>query len=125
MKYQKGTEIICIKNQPNFIKGKSYKIEDVYEKEFLNGKSIVIELKDEQGRIQIFEGSDKTKFFKIPRPEGVPVTPPPTPKSKEQKLEEKKQKKLDQEIQAKEWKKVKKLKVKDKGKRIIRRAVGF
>lgn len=56
-------------------------IEEVYEKEFLNGKSIAIELKDEQGQIQIFAGSDKTKFFKIPRPEGVPVTPPPTPKS--------------------------------------------
>jgi len=119
MKYQKGNEIICIKKQPNFIKGKAYPIEEVYEKEFLNGKSIAIILKDEQGEVKTFEGSDKTKFFKIPRPEGVPVTPPPS--KKVAKIEEK----LEQKIQAKEWKKVKKFKVKDKSKRFIRRAVGF
>jgi len=132
MKYQKGNEIICIKKQPNFIKGKAYPIEEVYEKEFLNGKSIAIILKDEQGEIKIFEGSDKTKFFKIPRPEGVPVTPPPAPKSKAQKLADRRARKeverlrkIEEKIQAKEWKKVKKFKVKDKSKRLIRKAVGF
>ena len=132
MKYQKGTEIICIKNRPNFIKGKTYKIEDVYEKDFLDGKSIAIELQDEQGQIKIFEGSDKTKFFKLPRPEGVPVIPPPAPKSRAQKLADRKAKKEADELRkeeeknhAIEWQKLKKLKVKDKSKRIFRRAVNF
>jgi len=120
MKYQKGIELICIRGLINFVKGKAYKVEEVYEKELLNGKSIAIILKDEQGEIKIFEGSDKTKFFKIPRPEGVPVTPPPAPK-KVAKMEQK----LDQKIQAKEWKKVKKFKETDKSKRLIRKAMGF
>jgi len=138
MKYQKGQELICIRNKYsrkqigviNFIKGKRYTIEaepftldpDPDNPGF-NPVNIV--LVNEQGELQVFRGVKKTKYFKIPRPEGVPVTPPPTPKSKEKKLEEKRQKKLEQEIQANEWKKVKKLRVKDKSKRIFRRASGF
>jgi len=132
MKYQKGQELICIRNKYsrkqigviNFIKGKRYTIEaepftldpDPDNPGF-NPVNIV--LVNEQGELQVFRGVKKTKYFKIPRPVGVPVTPPPS--KKVAKIEEK----LEQKIQAKEWKKVKKFKVKDKSKRFIRRAVGF
>lgn len=129
-------ELICIKTlngkrgedqgQINFIKGKKYKVEDVYQKEYAPTiQSITIKLINGQGEIQSIEGGDKTKFFKIPKPEGVPVTPPPPPKSKAEKEAARKKKKVEQEQQQEEWKKVKRLRVKDKSKRIIRRAVGF
>jgi hypothetical protein len=138
MKYQKRQELICIRTKYsrkrtgviNFIKGKRYTIAlepftidpDPDDPGF---NPINIVLVNEQGELQVIRGVKKTKYFKIPRPEGVPVTPPPAPKSRAQKLEERRQKKLEQEIQANEWKKVKKLKVKDKSKRIFKRAVSF
>lgn len=139
MKYQVGMELICIrtvkrkrgetKGQVNFIKGNVYEVMEVYQKEYAPAmKPVFIRLINEQGELQPIAGKNKTKYFKIPRPEGVPVTPPPPPKSREEKLaarkakrEAEKQKRMEEEIHAKEWKKVKKLKVKDKSKRIIRR----
>jgi hypothetical protein len=136
MKYQQGMELICIKTlkrkrgatkgQIDFIKGNKYIVEDIFQKEYapaMNPISIV--LKNEHGELQPIAGMNKTKYFKIPRPEGVPVTPPPPPKSKAEKLATRNEKRLEKQNQAKEWKKIKKLKVKDKNKKIIRRASGF
>jgi hypothetical protein len=109
----------------NFIKGKRYTI--VVEPFTLDPNPedpgfnpINIVLINEQGELHVLRGVKKTKYFKIPRPEGVPIAPPPAPKSRAQKLEERRQKKLEQEIQAAEWKKIKKLRVKNKSKRIFR-----
>jgi hypothetical protein len=138
MKYYNGIELTCIRTlkrkkgitqgQINFIKGKTYKVEDIYKKEYAPDKFIVyLNLINEQGEVQSVAGQNKTKYFKIPRPEGVPVTPPPPPKSKAEKaaaLKAKKAaKKIEQEQQRNEWKKVKKLKVKDRNKKIIRKAI--
>ena len=136
MKYQTGMELICIKTlqrkkgktkgQIDFIKDKRYKVEDVYQKEYAPAMNpICIVLINESGELQPIAGKNKSKYFKIPRPEGVPVTPPPAPKSRAEKLAARKQKKLEEQNQAKEWNKVKKLKVKNKDKRIIRRASSF
>ena len=136
MKYHIGLELICIKTvkrkrgttkgQVNFIKGKTYKVEEVYEKEYYPSvRPVFIRLINEQGELQPIGGKNKTKYFKIPRPEGVPVIPPPPPKSKEQKTAERKakkeaekQKKMEEVVQTKEWKKIKKLKVKNRSKRL-------
>ena len=136
MKYQPGMELICIRTlrrkkgptrgQIDFIKDKRYKVEAVYQKEYAPAmKPICIDLMNESGELQSIAGKNKTKYFKIPRPEGVPVTPPPPPKPKAEKKAAQKQKNLELQNQAKEWKKVKKLKVKNKNKRIIRRVRGF
>jgi hypothetical protein len=136
MKYKPGMELICIKTlkrkkgktkgQIDFIKNKRYKVAAVYQKEYAPAmKPICIELMNESGELQPIAGKNKTKYFKIPRPEGVPVTPPPPAKSKTEKKAAPKQKNLELQNQAKEWKKVKKLKVKNKKKRIIRRSIGF
>lgn len=133
MKYQVGMELICIKTlkrkkgktkgQIDFIKDKRYKVEAVYQKEYAPSmKPICIELTNESGELQPIAGKNKTKYFKVPRPEGVPVTPPPPPKSKTEKKAAQKQKNLELQNQAKEWKKVKKLRVKNKKKRIIKRS---
>jgi hypothetical protein len=143
MKYHSGMDLICIRTvkrkrgenrgQINFIKGKTYKVEDVYQKEFYPSvRPIYIRLINEQGDVQPIAGKNKTKYFKIPRLEGVPITPPPPPKSKAEKdaakkarREIQKKKKAEEEQQHIEWKKVKKLRVKDKGKRIFRSVSGF
>src|SRR3970040_414054 len=132
MKYHIGLELICIKTvkrkrgttkgQVNFIKGKTYKVEEVYEKEYYPSvRPVFIRLINEQGELQPIGGKKKTKYFKILRREGVSVTPPPPPKSKEQKMAEgkakkeaEKQKKMEEVVQTKEWKKIKKLKVKNR-----------
>jgi hypothetical protein len=136
-------ELICIrevkrkrgetKGQVNFIKGKIYKVEDVYQKEYAPAmKPIFIKLINEQGELQPIAGQNKTKYFKVPRPEGVPIIPPPLPKSKAEKdaakkakREIQKKKKAEEDQQQNEWKRVKKLRVKDKSKRIFRKASGF
>lgn len=55
-------------------------------------------------------GRNKTKYFKMPRPEDVPKIPPPLPKLKAER------KQFGQDQQTKEWKKVKK---------VYRRVLGF
>ena len=80
-------------------------------------------IRNEQGELQRIDGGDKTKYFKIPRPEGIPITPPPQPKTKEHRMADRRAKERNRERQqTKEWKKVRKLKVKDKNKRIIKKA---
>jgi hypothetical protein len=138
MKYAVGLELLCIKDlkqkkgvpqgQVNFIKGKTYKVQEISKKEFTPDRYLLyINLINEQGELQSVGGQNKTKYFKIPRPEGVPITPPPPPKSNEEKAAARKAKKaakkLETEHQQNEWKKLKKFKVKDKTKRIIRRAI--
>jgi len=136
MKYCIGLDLICIKTvkrkrgttkgQVNFIKGKTYKVEEVYQKEYYPSvRPIFIKLTNEQGELQPISGPNKTKYFKIPGPEGVPVTPPPPPKSRAQKIAERKakkeadqKKKMEEVVQTREWQKIKKLRVKDKTKRI-------
>jgi hypothetical protein len=143
MKYHIGLELICIKTvkrkrgttkgQVNFIKGKTYKVEEVYQKEYYPAvRPIFIRLINEQDELQPIGGHNKTKYFKIPRPEGIPVAPPPPPKSKAQKIAERKakkeaamKKKMGEVAQTKEWDKIKKLRVKDKTKRIFKRVSGF
>lgn len=143
MKYHIGLELICIKTvkrkrgttkgQVNFIKGKTYKVEEVYQKEYYPSvRPIFIKLINEQGELQPIGGHNKTKYFKILKPEGIPVTPPPQPKSRAQKIAERKAKKeaenlkkLEEVAQTREWQKIKKLRVKDKTKRIFKRVSGF
>jgi hypothetical protein len=143
MKYHIGLELICIKTvkrkrgttkgQVNFIKGKTYKVEEVYQKEYYPSvRPIFISLINEQGELQPISGPNKTKYFKIPGPDGIPVTPPPPPKSRSQKIAERKAKKeaenlkkMEEVAQTKEWDKIKKLRVKDKTKRIFKRVSGF
>jgi hypothetical protein len=143
MKYCIGLELICIKTvkrkrgttkgQVNFIKGKTYKVEEVYQKEYYPSvRPIFIRLINEQGELQPISGPNKTKYFKIPGPDGIPVTPPPPPKSRSQKIAERKAKKeaenlkkMEEVAQTKEWDKIKKLRVKDKTKRIFKRVSGF
>lgn len=57
----------------------------------------------------------------------MPVTPPPAPKSKAEKLANLGIKRDSVEIgnQTKEWKKIKKFRIKNKNKNIIRRVVVF
>ena len=123
MKYQDGMDLICIKTlKQSFIKGKSYKIEKIFQNYF---NTIFLQIINELGELQQIDGGDKTKYFKIPRPEGIPVTPPPAPKTKEQKMADRKAKKELEKQQTEEWKKVLKLKVKDRNKRIIKKVFDF
>jgi hypothetical protein len=95
MKYQKGQVLISIRTKYsrkqigviNFIKGKRYTI--VVEPFTLDPNPedpgfnpINIVLINEQGELHVLRGVKKTKYFKIPRPEGVPIAPPPAPKSR-------------------------------------------
>jgi hypothetical protein len=76
MKYQKGTEVICIRTlkrkddgQINFIKGETYIIEDTFQKQpFKNNpayKPVYIVLRNIQGSLQTVKGANKTKYFKL------------------------------------------------------------
>ena len=120
MKYHIGMELTCIrtlirkkgetKGQVNFIKGKTYKVEEVYQKEYAPAMHpVFIKLINEQGELQPIAGKNKTQYFKIPRPEGVPVIPPPPPKPKVVKKAGK-QRGIEEINQSKEWKRIKKLK---------------